>query len=381
MKLNYLALAVPFFLFFMFVEYWIARRQGKEFFSFADSISNLNVGIAERLSDVFVTGAFYFVYDYLYRHFAFWHFEQTWYTWLLLLLFTDFAWYWYHRFGHEINLFWGLHVVHHQSPEFNYTASVRVTVFQAAARTLFWLFLPLIGFSAEMITAVLIFHGVYPFFVHTRTIGKLGWLDKNYGDVFIFWDKLFGTFKAEDEAPVFGLTKPLESYSFLWQHFHFLLEIAYAMRRAKGFSNKLRILFGKPDLIDPQIRGILERRFRLRKNRKPVPGRLNRYVLVQIAWVLVFLFGFILLEYQTNALDKFIGAGLILTTVINCGAILEQRTWIFRVEILRGAFVGLAFVVYFPLITLISLTLLLLWMLPNYSRIQRGYLRLVYRQY
>ncbi|MEQ1666070.1 MAG: sterol desaturase, partial [Bdellovibrionales bacterium] len=88
MSFNLLAFAVPIFLTFIFIEYWVARRQGKEYFSFAHSVSNLNVGIAERLSDVFVTGAFFFVYDYLHKHYAIWQIEPNWYAWLFLLLLT-----------------------------------------------------------------------------------------------------------------------------------------------------------------------------------------------------------------------------------------------------------------------------------------------------
>ncbi len=133
-------------------------------------------------------------------------------------------------------------MVHHQSDDFNYTVSTRITIFQAVARGLFWSVLPLLGFPPDMIAVFLIIHGVYPFFTHTQLVGKLGWLeyvfvtpshhrvhhssnpeylDKNYGDILIIWDKLLGTFAEEKEEPKYGLTKPLNSYSFLWQHFHF----------------------------------------------------------------------------------------------------------------------------------------------------------------
>jgi len=86
-----------------------------------------------------------------------------------------------------------------------------------------------------MITVVLLVHGIYPFFTHTRTVGKLGfleyilvtpshhrvhhacneqYLDKNYSDMFIIWDKIFGTFAEEVEEPVYGLTKPIRVTAF-----------------------------------------------------------------------------------------------------------------------------------------------------------------------
>ena len=136
-------------------------------------------------------------------------------TWFLLFLATDLVWYWYHRLAHEINVFWAAHVVHHQSENFNYTVSARITVFQSVVRCMFWCILPLLGFPAIMVSTFLIIHGMYPFFIHTQALGRWGWfekilvtpthhslhhasnpeyLDKNYGDVLIIWDKIFGTF-------------------------------------------------------------------------------------------------------------------------------------------------------------------------------------------
>src|SRR5204863_3227106 len=177
MKLNYLALAVPLFMFFIGLEYYYSKKNGKNFFQYAESIANLNVGIAERLLDIFTTGLFFFVFDYVYKHFAILDIKANAVTWILLFLLTDLVWYWYHRMAHEINAFWAAHVVHHQSEDFNYTASARITVFQALVRTGFWCILPLIGFPAGMITSLLLVHGLYHFFIHIRLIGKLGVLE------------------------------------------------------------------------------------------------------------------------------------------------------------------------------------------------------------
>ena len=174
MQLNFLALAVPFFIGLMILEFLIAKTRGKHFFNFTNSIANINVGIAERLLDTLVTALFFFVYDYLNRHYGILDIQPSILMWVALFICTDFTWYWYHRLAHEINLFWAAHIVHHQSEDFNYTVSARITVFQAVLRTGFWAVLPIIGFPAEMITSVLLVHGLYAFFIHTRLVGKLG---------------------------------------------------------------------------------------------------------------------------------------------------------------------------------------------------------------
>src|SRR6478735_4757020 len=249
-SMNYAALAIPAFFLFLGLEYLAAiRKNRRDLFKFDSSIANITIGVAERLLNLFLTASFYGVFLYIYEHLAFWTIPNHWVVWTALLLLTDLIWYWYHRLGHEINLFWAAHIVHHHSEEFNYTVSARITTLQALVRNIFWAILPLAGFHPTLVMSILIVHGAYSFFTHTQVIGKLGWLEyilitpslhgvhhssnekylnKNYGDLFVFWDKLFGTFQREEEKPVYGLTHPLKSYSFLWQHFHYFMELAEA---------------------------------------------------------------------------------------------------------------------------------------------------------
>ncbi|WP_254639874.1 sterol desaturase family protein [Chitinophaga sp. GbtcB8] len=400
MHLNHMAWAIPLFLLLMGIEYGVARKKGWGYFSFSTSISNLNVGVAERLLDTFTIGIFYFVYDYLHRHFAIFNIQSSVLLWIALLILTDFIWYWYHRLAHEVNILWGAHVVHHQSEDFNYTVSARITVFQAVARMMFWSVLPVIGFPPAMIISVQLVHGLYPFFIHTRTIGKLGvleyifvtpshhrvhhacnekYLDKNYGDVLIIWDKLFGTFVTEEEEPEYGLTKPLDSHSFLWQHFHFLLEIAYAFRQAKGLKQKWLVVFGKPDHINPGIREVLEEKFLFRNPTGTTTRRLHNYVVAQMAMTLTALFFFLLLEKYIPLFVQACFTVFIFLTLINSGAILEQRQWVFYLEYARLLVIFLAVYYCWPRPGLLWLIALVQTLVFYYkATIQQRYLRLLY---
>jgi len=369
MQLNWLALAVPFFTGLMYLEYYLSKKKAKvDNFHFNEAVANINVGIAERLSDLFATGLFYFFFVWINKNFALFDIKPGVITWILLFLFTDFMWYWYHRFGHEVNLFWSVHVVHHQSDDYNFTVSARITVFQAIARCLFWAVLPLIGFPPEMITVFLLIHGTYPFFTHTQLVGKLGWieylfvtpshhrvhhssnpqyLDKNYGDVLIIWDKLFGTFAEEKEKPVYGLTKPLNSHSFLWQHFHLMLEIIIAFKRAKGFLQKFKCIFGKPDEIDPRIRTTLERKLSFKEEELTYSTQLLNYIKGQTIVSLILLFFVILFEHYLTTGKIFTISLFIVLSLITTGAMLEQRRWIFHLEFARltllGVFIWLSY--------------------------------------
>jgi alkylglycerol monooxygenase len=383
MKLNFFAFAVPLFLFFMLLEYFVSRKKKLSTHNLEESVANLNVGIAERLTDLLTTGAFFFVFTWVHDHFAIFNIKATPLTWLLLFICTDLAWYWYHRYGHEVNLFWSAHVVHHQSNDFNFTVSARITVFQAVVRGIFWSVLPLIGFPPQMIAIFLLIHGMYPFFTHTELIGKLGWLeyiivtpshhrvhhssnpeylDKNYGDMLIIWDKLFGTFAAERSKPVYGLTSPLNSHSFLWQHFHFFLEMIVAFRSAKGFKNKMKIIFGKPDNINPAIRVMLERKMlsKLPANDQYQSKFISRLVTVQTAITLIILFLTILLVHHISNVQLCILSVFIFISVINSGAIIEQKKWVFHLDYSRLILITAFVYTLHPYPALIYLALFLL---------------------
>ncbi|MGF2413202.1 sterol desaturase family protein [Ferruginibacter sp.] len=364
MHINILGFAIPLFVGLILTEYVISKKKGLPYFNLHSSIANISIGIAERLADVFVAGIFYYVYDTVQKNYGLFNINSGVFVWILLFLATDFIWYWYHRLGHEINIFWMAHIVHHQSEDYNLTVSARITVFQAILRHGFWLILPLLGFNAGMITIILLVHGLYPFFIHTRLIGKLGileyilvtpshhrvhhasnekYLDKNYGDVLIIWDKLFGTFQKEEEAPVYGLTKPLNTYSFLWQHFHFFIEIGLAVKHTRGFTKKLKVLFGKPEKVDPSLRKKAEEIFSIRQSQVTIDKPLNKYVVWQMIVLLISLSVFILFEQYTSVKIKVAFSLVTILTLINCGAIMEQKRWVFYMEYIR-----LAVLLYLP---------------------------------
>lgn len=407
MKLNVLAFAVPLFIGLMLAEYLIAKKRKLQYFNLHNSIANVSIGIMERLSDVLITGLFYFVYDGLQKKYGLFIIKPGVTLWILLLLCTDFLWYWYHRLAHEINILWAVHVVHHQSEDYNYTVSARITVLQALVRTCFWAILPLIGFPAGMITVMLLLHGIYPFFIHTRLISKLGvleyvlvtpshhrvhhasneqYLDKNYGDVFIIWDKLFGTFKKEEETEetVYGLTKPLNTYSFLWQHFHYVIEIWVAAREQAGLKNKLKIIFGRPAHFDPTARKKAEAIFNVKHSNQPLTQPLNRYVVWQMMILLAALFIFILFEQNFNVVCKICFVFTTLLTLINCGAIMEQKRWVFHLEFLRLITLLVIpvynFSVYHHSIVPVVVVIVLLGITVWYQTLQQRYLRVVYQR-
>lgn len=355
--MQYVALSLPVFMMAIGLEYYLSERWKKNFYSFTDTVTNMSIGVLDRLTSLIFAALFYFIYDFLHKHFAIFDLKTDFWNYVILFFLVDFLWYWYHRSSHEINLFWAAHIVHHQSQEFNLTVGTRITIMQSFIRLMFWCALPIIGFPAPMIMGTLLVQGVYPFFIHTRLIKKLGflehilvtpshhrvhhgnneiYLDKNYGGILIIWDKLFGTFEEEKEEIVFGLTKQLESKSFIWQFFHFFIELGFAFYAAPGFKQKMNVLFGKPDQINPQVRIEMEKKFLTKtESTRSLNKTFSNYIIVQIGLIILVLMGVLYYYELLNLTYSILLSTLIIFTLMNCGAILEQNSWSFYWEYIR----------------------------------------------
>ena len=386
--------------FILLERYYYLRKKNEIGYRYYNFISNVSIGICERLIYLFMLPLFYGIFNYIYIHYHLFAIPDKWYYWIVLLLFTDFVWYCYHWLGHRINILWAAHIVHHQSEDYNLTVAARVTIFQAYIRTLFWCVLPLIGFNVDMVMGILIFHGAYSFFTHTQ-LGKnlhfleyvfitpslhgihhasnAKYLDKNFGDVFVFWDKLFGTFQKEEEKPVYGLTQPFESHSFLWQHFHYYIELFYLAKTKTGGWNKINVFFVSPEYMDSSIRPKLEKKW-LKTEKRQLAAPLKSYLNFQLSLCLLLL---AITTYLFNNTSWLIQAEVfvfIILTLINVGAIIEQKKYIFYLELIRlwQAFLFVALVTDTLLVILVfSIVIqLLLYFLP----IKLWYYKMLYKQ-
>ncbi|HEX9960540.1 MAG TPA: sterol desaturase family protein, partial [Pyrinomonadaceae bacterium] len=149
------------------------------------------------------------------------------------------------------------------------SVAVRQSWFSGLAHWLFYVPIAFLGFP---LWSFVLMHGlnlIYQFWIHTKLVKNLGflehflntpshhrvhhgvndaYLDKNYGGIFIFWDRLFGSFVREDETPRYGIIKPIDSYNWLWINTHGWLEMLAAMKKQKTFSGKIRCVFGSPNM-------------------------------------------------------------------------------------------------------------------------------------
>ncbi|MEQ9592150.1 MAG: sterol desaturase family protein, partial [Cyclobacteriaceae bacterium] len=147
MNLNPIVLSIPIFFILIGIELIVERFTHKKLYNLPDAIANLSCGITSQLSGLFLRVLGVGVYEVVHSNLALFQFERNWLYWLSLFLLVDFAYYWAHRMSHEVNLFWGGHVVHHQSEEYNLSVALRQSSFQIVWTFAFNLPIALLGFN------------------------------------------------------------------------------------------------------------------------------------------------------------------------------------------------------------------------------------------
>jgi len=258
--------AVPFFFLAIAIElgWGIARRRNT--YRINDSIGSLFMGSLRTASKLVIIGVGGAVFGAIQQHYSLWRMDTgSWWTWVFAFVAYDLCYYWNHRIGHERQLFWASHVAHHQSEEYNLTTALRQTSTGFLLGWIFYIPMFLVGVPAEVFVTVASANLIYQFWVHTEHIPKLGWyewffvtpsnhrvhhaqndvyVDRNYGGVFILWDRLFGTFQEErDEEPcIYGIRGPLHTFSPLWANLHIYTGMAQDAWRASRWRDKLYVL-------------------------------------------------------------------------------------------------------------------------------------------
>lgn len=238
-----------------------------------DTIANFSIGIISISLNLLVKGSVYFVYSAIHQH-ALFNIGTGAFSWIILFLFSDLQSYLFHLLGHKSRFFWAMHVIHHSSHKYNLTTAIRTPLTNSGFRFTALAPLVFIGFSPVMVITVDTLILLYAFFQHTEFIKKLGWfeyifntpshhrvhhasdekyIDKNFGSLLIIWDKMFGTFKEEEEHPVYGLAKPLKTSNLFHIIFHEWCDILRDVTKVPFGMDTLRVIFGRPGLqVQPQ---------------------------------------------------------------------------------------------------------------------------------
>jgi len=363
MDLNPVIIAIPIFFGLMAAELVYEAITKKVTYRLNDAVTNINLGVLNQVTGIVTKLVTVGCYSFLYQHFAFVELGQTIWAFAALFVLYDFCFYWSHRMSHEISLFWGGHVVHHQSEDFNLSVALRQSSTSFIWSLPFYMPLAFLGFHPVQFVMVAGINLLYQFWIHTEHIGKLGWfglimntpshhrvhhgrdakyIDQNYAGVFIIWDRLFGTFVEEEETPTYGITKPLESWNPVYANFAHYIDLFRYARYSNSWNDTFNILFQNPGWLPEYLQQNVEMNTKTAGDHKYNAD--IAFPWLKVYAVIQFLIGlavttWFLFHYSQFQMDaKLFFAGWIVYTSLMLGFMFERQSWwLVLLEIIRLA--------------------------------------------
>lgn len=362
MQEKIIIFASPVFFLLIACEFILAQRRQRHLYRINDAINSLSLGVMSQISGVFLKFLSVGIYAWVFQHSALFNLsEESVWVWVSGLLLYDFLYYCLHRMGHQCNLLWAAHVVHHQSEAYNLTTALRQTSSGALFGWIFYLPLALLGYPVQVFIVIALIDLLYQFWIHTQQIDKMGWfdrvfvspsnhrvhhgvndlyLDKNYGGILILWDRLFGTYIEEQEAHpvVFGTRSPLRSWNPLWANFEVYAAIAKTVWRTQNWRDKCRICFmppgWQPDDILPST---VTQKFDLARPEYDPPLSKAKLCYCLIQFTLCSQIGthFLLSVDSLALLPALAYAGWLASVFCILGGLMEQRPIYLRLEYAR----------------------------------------------
>ena len=378
--------SIPLFFLLLAVEIVWSQRTGRRVLRLNDALSDIGCGIMSQMAGIFDKAITLGVFIWLGAHasvqrLAPW--VPAWperapladgaalLSWAVVFVLVDCCYYWSHRLSHEVNLLWAGHVVHHQSEEYNLAVALRQATIGKLMTWVFYVPLALAGVPWRMFVTAYGINLVYQFVLHTRAVGTLWgpveWLmntpshhrvhhgvnpkyqDRNYGGVFIVFDRWFGTFQVEEEAVVYGVTKPLRRWNPIAANLQVFAQIWHDARRATRWGDRLRLVFGRPGWRPPELGApdvpapVSPDTFV--KYDPPLPAPLATYGFVQFAVATV---AAVLLLQRAATLpvgQAAAAAFFIVVALAGVGGIFERAQWARPLETARLVALGVAGIV------------------------------------
>ncbi len=372
-----LLIAMPAFLLLVLFEKWYGWKKGFETVRSLDMVSSLSSGITNVTKDVLGLSITIIGYGWLERHLAIVHVPAGFLTYFVAFMALDFSGYWVHRIAHEYNFFWNSHIIHHSSEDFNLACALRQSI-SVVFRIFAFFLIPaaLLGVPEKVIAVVAPLHLFAQFWYHTQHIKKMGflekiivtpshhrvhhainpeYLDKNYGQIFIFWDKLFGTYQEElDGVPaVYGITRPVQTWNPIkinFQHLWLLIKDAW---RTRSWKDKFRIWvmptgWRPADVAQKYPVYKIEDVYHFQKYDTRTSQLLNTWTWIQLAVTLLFisyLFGNIAAINKLNSYYIYVYGLFVFVMVYAYTDLMDRNRSAIAVEVLK-AIIGIAIILY-----------------------------------
>jgi sterol desaturase/sphingolipid hydroxylase (fatty acid hydroxylase superfamily) len=261
---------VPIVLGLILAEVIYSSSKNLGYYSLKDSLAGYGLLAGNVLINFLTKGSVLFFYVYLYQFnlVAINDLLSPVFVWVLTFITIDFIFYWYHRCSHRVRFLWAVHMNHHSSEEMNFSVSLRQAWFGPLTKIPFFMFMPLLGFDPIITAAAGIILTLWGVLGHTQWINRLGpleyifvrpsahrvhhgsneeYLDKNYGNFLIIWDRLFGTFADEKSKVVYGIVDNVKTFNPLKITFQFWITMYQDYKNAKSLKDKILCFVGRPE--------------------------------------------------------------------------------------------------------------------------------------
>ncbi len=355
-------MAIPGFFVLILLELAWTRYKKQDVYRLNDAINSLSMGIMSRVTQILYAALPFSFYIYFYEDFALFEWQSNPWTWITAFVLYDFSYYWVHRIGHTMNISWASHVVHHSSEEYNLTTALRQTSVPNVIGWVFYIPLAFIGFPPVVLVAVASLNLLYQFWVHTQAIDKMPkwyefifvtpsnhrvhhaknkvYVDKNYGGVFILWDRLFGSYQPElkEENVIFGISTQLASWDPIWGNLHFVSSLCKDAWRTKNWKDKFTLWFRRTGYRPEDVAmkyPIIKSNQVVEKYDTPLSFSAKSYAIVQLSLVAVGIFLF-MHNVQSLVLHQQIAIGLTLAfSLYSLGKIQESHSNSFFMEAVK----------------------------------------------
>ena len=259
--------AVPIIIALILGEAIYSNIKGLNFYKTNDTLGSYGLLAGNVVVSLLTKGSFllFNIYLYQFRLFTINDLMHVFFVVALTFAAIDFIYYWFHRCSHRIKFLWAMHMNHHSSEEMNFVVSLRQAWFAPFAKVIFFMPLPLIGFDPLITVVVGIASTFWGVIGHTQWINKLGpleyifvtpshhrvhhgsndqYIDKNFGNLLIIWDKFFGTFEPEGEKVVYGITDNVKTFNPIKITFMLWIKMYKDSKSAVGLKEKFLSFFG-----------------------------------------------------------------------------------------------------------------------------------------
>jgi sterol desaturase/sphingolipid hydroxylase (fatty acid hydroxylase superfamily) len=264
------AIGAPIVLAMIFAEALISNWQNRKYYKREDTYCTVGLLAGNIVMAFAIKGlvlAFHF-YLYQFRIFDFANTIPLWAMWILTFIMIDLVFYVYHRMSHRTRFLWAIHLSHHSSEEMNFAVSFRQAWFGPISKIPFFMTLPLLGFDPTIIAVAGVISTLWGIVGHTQIVDKLGplewvfntpshhrvhhgsnkqYIDKNYGNLLIIWDRMFGTFEPEEEPVTFGLVNNVNTFNPAKITFMAWSSMIEDIKNKNDFSEMLNAIFGPPN--------------------------------------------------------------------------------------------------------------------------------------